>query len=95
MGGRGVKIYAQFEFSDLSTNDCGYRFECEIPAVPRVGETLVLPSTNPFSKDIVRGDQTSTHAKVTGVCWVPMQHGDGPNVIVHAEMIWRPVACSR
>ena len=85
-------IAVKFLFHDGSLSSHSYDFQCGMNAVPRVGESVLFPSTDPSDDNTftdAKTGLTAFSAIVTAVDWIPVQHEiDGPDVVIEAEFNW-------
>lgn len=84
-------VVVKFLFHDSSESSHSYDFQCGMKAVPRIGDSVLLPlSDSPanYFQDKATG-LTAFSATVVSVDWVPAQHDiHGPDVIIEAEFDW-------
>lgn len=82
-------ILVKFIFTDFKWETYSYDFECGMSHVPRVGDGVELPSTDPNPITLKCNGDTSFSAKVDDVYWNVIKHGvDWPDVVISCSLIW-------
>jgi hypothetical protein len=82
-------ILVEFLFDDTKYNKRSYCFECFMSHIPRVGDSIELPSSDPKPVVLKYNGLSVFSAVVDKVHWNVIKHeSDWPDVVISCSLVW-------
>jgi hypothetical protein len=82
-------VLVKFMFHDSKWETYSYDFECSMSHIPRIGENVELPSSDPNSVTLNYNGNSCFSAKVDNVYWNVIKHNNGwPDVVISCYLVW-------